>query len=192
MPFRPVIMKPGPKRIAAACALAGFQQKIIYPPITDGCGKVWDKPSALLIAVACAAGESSGNAWAYRINFPDTPQQSTDFGMFEINNKYNSEWFGPIKTPMQANWAIYYDCADMAYQVWQWAVKDRKKANGPPMDDWKPWHAVSGGGFSRERYGGKSWLDWAEFGIEQMNAARSVGATLDQIASIDMDPLVYD
>lgn len=193
MPFRPVIMKPGPKRIAAACAMAGFSTTITYPDVTDGCGKVWHNPSALLLAVALGGGESSGNAWAYNINFPGTKQESEDFGMWEINNVYNSQWFGPITTPMQANWAIYYDNADMFYSCWQWARKERILAKGPAFDDWKPWHAFSGGGYKSERYQGKSWLDWAQFGIDQMNADlnNGLGLTLDYIASIDLDPLVY-
>lgn len=193
MPFRPVIMKPGPKRIAAACALAGFSEAITYPAVVDGCGKTWSAPNALLLAVALGGGESSGNAWAYNINYPGTPQESEDFGMWEINNVYNPEYFGVIKSPMQANWAIYYDNADMFYECWSWARQERIKANGPPFDDFKPWHAFSGGGYKRERYDNKSWLDWAAFGVDAMNADlnNGKGLTLDYIASIDDDPLIY-
>jgi hypothetical protein len=191
MPFRPVILKPGPMRIAAAAALAGFSPTITYPDVTDGCGKVWTNPSALLIAVALAAGESSGNAWSYRVNFPNSAQQSTDFGMWEVNNIYNAEYFSAIESYSQLNWAIFYDSADMAYAIWQAARKERIIAKGEPGADWLPWHAYSGGGYCSARFGGKSWLDWAQYGIDQMNVQLKARQTLDQIASIDLDPLVY-
>jgi hypothetical protein len=179
-------------RLSAACAMAGFSKTITYPDVVDGCGVTWKNPSALLLAVAVAGGESSGNAWAYNINYPGTAQQSTDFGCWEINNMYDQQYFGPIATPLQFNWAIYYDNADMAYAVWQSARKTRILNKQPDVNDWLPWHAYSGGGYKAERYEGKSWLAWADFGVTQMESALKVpGATLDVIASVDNDPLVY-
>lgn len=191
MPFRPVILKPGPKVIAAMAMQAGWTQAVTYPDVVDGCGVTWKAPSALLLSIAVCAGESSGNAWAYNVNYPGSAQQSTDFGMWEINNMYNQEWFGPIGTPLQLNWAIPSDNAQMAYEMWSAARAARIKANGPESDDWQPWHAYSGGGYKAERYQGKSWLDWAQFGITQVEAALKVGATLDYLSSVDNDPLVY-
>lgn len=192
MPFRPVILKPGPKVIAACAQLAGFSPSIVYPDVVDGCGVTWKAPSALLLAVAVCAGESSGNAWAYNINFPGSAQQSTDFGPWEINNMYNQEWFGPIGSPLQVNWAIPSDNALMAYQMWSDArVKRLAVPNADPGLDWLPWHAYSGGGYKRERYQGKSWLDWAQHGITQVEAGIKAGATLDYLCSVDNDPLVY-
>jgi hypothetical protein len=178
-------------RIAAALKLAGFDRKVLYPSVTDACGKLWPDPCELLIATALAGGESSGNAWAFRVNYPGSAQQSTDFGCWEINNMYNQQWFGPIGGPEQLNWAILYDNADMAYQVWHGTMLERVKQGGLPSADWAPWHAYSGGGYLEERWLGKSWMHWAQWGIDQMNGLEKRGLALDYVASVDLDPLVY-
>jgi hypothetical protein len=79
----------------------------------------------------------------------------------------------------------------MAYNLYSKAVTARKAANGPMTDDWKPWHAFSNGGYKAERFAKKSWLSWGQFGIQGMNAELAQGLTLNTIAGIDLDPLVY-
>jgi hypothetical protein len=62
-----------------------------------------------------------------------------------------------------------------------------------------PWAAYTGGGYLAERYKGRSWLDWASWGISQMlpavAALTSQGKTqataLAMVASVDLDTLVY-
>src|ERR1017187_9558655 len=126
MSILPVILRPGPVRIAAALALAGFSQTITYPTVTDACGKVWTNPSALLIALGVVGGESSGHALAYRINHAGTPQESTDYGLLEINDHYSPENFGPVKSPVQNVWSNYVQNCLMAYSLYSRAVTERK------------------------------------------------------------------
>jgi hypothetical protein len=188
MPAMPVILKPGPQRIAAAMLLAGFSETVTYPDVTDACGKVWKAPNAVLIATSIAGGESSGNAWVYRDNTDGT----TDFGLMEINQHYNTELYPPTeKYPSHTdfNWAIHTDNAKMAYAVYQKAIVVRKSVSGPVTDDWKPWHAYAG--ITRERYNNLSWMSWAQYGIDGVHTLLKAGSTLDMIASIDLDPLVY-
>lgn len=191
MPSRPVGFRPGPKRIAAAVQLAGFPQSARYPDVTDACGALWVKPSAVLIAVAIAGAESSAQAWAYQVNFPGTTNESVDYGLFQINGKYNAQFFGAVKTPEQLNWAILSDNCVMGCQIWNGARAARIAAKRPPARDWQPWYGYTGGGYKRERYNGKSWLHWADSGVRAMNAELAAGKSLAQIASVDLDPLVY-
>ena len=193
MPTESVVLRPGPMRIAAVAALAGFSEAVTYPTVTDGCGKVWKAPSALLIAVAIAGGESSGHAWVFRVD----SDRSTDFGLWEINNADRPDFFGPVLNPLALNWAMIQDNAVMAYKIYQEAIRIRTVDKLPLTADWQPWHAYSGGGYKAARYGGRSWLEWANSGITQMHADLPgvAGATtaikLAKLASIDNDPLAY-
>ncbi len=62
-----------------------------------------------------------------------------------------------------------------------------------------PWAAYAGGGYKAERYAGRSWLDWANWGCGQMavavaaltKAGKTEAAALAQVASIDEDKLAY-
>lgn len=190
MPAMPVRLKPGPRRLAAALMLAGFSNSVTYPDITDGDGKTWGKPGALLIALAISGGESSGNAWIYNQN----KDGSTDYGLMEVNSTYNPGQFKGYPSVTALNWANYADNAKMAYSVYSAAVTERKAANGPVNDDWKPWNAFADGGFKAERWQGKSWLDWAQYGITDLAAAQAAAPAqpLTYFASIDLDPLVFD
>ena len=176
MPFPAVKLKPGPKVLAAALALADFNPNPTRPSVTDACGVVWAKPSSLQIMLAVIGGESSGHAWCWHVN----TDGSTDYGMSEINDTAHPQYFGKVTSPTQLNWANYAQNAVMAYAIYQAAGYT-----------WAPWNAYSGGGYLAERYAGKSWMHWAQYGIDQMNAALKAGATLAQIASVDNDVLEY-
>lgn len=184
MSQRLLVIKPGPMRMAAALALAGFSDAVLLPPVTDACRVTWSKPTELQVALALCGGESSDDATAYHVN----TDGSTDFGELEINDKAHAAAFTPQTDPAGFNWMDWLDNAAEAYQIY--VAAGRK---------WTPWNAYTGGGYKSERYQGHSWLDWAAFGIGQMQTAvaalikggKTHDAALAYIASIDLDPLVY-
>lgn len=176
MPFPPVKLKPGPKVLAAALKLAGFSETSYYPAVTDACGVHWAKPSGLQIALAIIGGESSGHAWCWN----DNKDGSTDYGVLEINDKSHPQWFGAQKSPTQLSVWNYAQNAQMAYAI-----------HAADNFGWSAWNAYTGGGYKALRYAGKSWMDWAQYGINQMLAAVAAGETLAKVASTDNDPLEY-
>jgi lysozyme-like protein len=184
-----VTLKPGPVRAAAALALAGFNIHLSYPTRTDGCGKVWTNPSALLIATSIAGAETSGEAWVFHGNQDEF--KSVDYGLMQVNDHYSPAYFAAQADAWQLNWAKYQDNAKMAYQIWSDAHKARTAANGSPDTDWKGWNSFNSGHYLRERYAGRSWLDWAHYGVSSMTTRLNAGETLESIASIDLDPLTY-
>ena len=183
MTNRTLVVRPGPKRLAAALSLAGFSATKILPPITDACGVHWT-PSELQVALALCGGESSGCATAFHVN----ADSSIDYGLLEINNKAHASYFGPQSPPDNWIWLDYLDSCEAAYEIYLTAKRS-----------FRPWKAYTGGGYLAERYQGRSWLDWANYGCGQMAAAlaaltkagKTEAAALAQIASIDDDPLVY-
>lgn len=184
MTNRTLIVKPGPRRLAAALKLSGFSQAISQPPVTDACGRHWTAPTELHVALALCGGEASGNCSAYHVN----ADGSTDYGVLEINNHAHPEYFqGPV-TPVSWNWLDYLDNCDAAFELYVTAKRT-----------WKPWNAYAGGGWIAERYQGRSWLSWADYGVTSMlssyqalvKAGKTPAAALAQIASIDDDPLIY-
>jgi hypothetical protein len=192
MGFPAVQLKPGPKRLAAALWLAGFPDGLYYPNVQDACGVNWIKPSALHIALAVAGGESSGNSWCWR----DDNDGSTDYGVMEINTRAHPEWFSLFPQPTHLNAWNYADNAKMAYTIYHNAAP-----NSPVGGSFHPWMAYNGGGYLAERYGGKSWMDWAAYGLSQMWAAAgaltkanpklTTAAAMASVASMDADPLKY-
>ena len=183
MTNRTLIIKPGPKRLSAALRLAGFSETKILPPITDACGVRWE-PSELQVILALCGGESSGSSTAYHLN----ANGSTDYGVLQINGKAHSGYFAPQTIPEGWIWTDYLDSAEAAFEIYVSAKRT-----------FTPWAAYAGGGYKAERYGGRSWLDWASWGIGQMAAAlaaltsqgKTETAALAQIASIDEDVLRY-
>jgi hypothetical protein len=192
MPFPDVQLKPGPKALAAAMFLAGFPDGKYFPPVTDACGVVWQKPSALHIAIAVAGGESSGNSWCWRVD----DNGSTDYGVMEINTAAHPEWFGTVAPPPSLSVWNYADNAKMAYTIFHDAAPD-----SPQGGSFHPWMAYNGGGYKAERYGGKSWMDWAAYGLTQAWAAAGALVKLNpkwttvqamaRVASTDNDVLEY-
>lgn len=183
MSQRLLVIKPGPVRMAAALKLAGFSETVILPAVTDACGVTW-RPSELQVALALCGGESSDDATAYHVN----TDGSTDFGELEINDKAHATAFTPQTDPAGWMWMDWIDNAAEAFQIY--VAAGRK---------WTPWNAYTGGGYKADRYEDHSWLDWAAFGITQMQASlaalvkagKTEQAALAYIASIDLDPLVY-
>jgi hypothetical protein len=185
MTNRTLIIKPGPKRLAAALSLAGFSATHILPAVTDACGKHW-RPSELQVALALCGGESSGSATAYHAN----ADGSVDFGVLEINNRAHAGYFTePQVQPEGWLWTDYLDNADAAYEIYVSAGKT-----------FRPWKAYTGGGYLAERYEDRSWMDWAAFGVSAMAAAvnqyvvvqgKTQAAALALVASINDDPLTY-
>lgn len=195
-----VTLKPGPMRIAAAMALAGFAPHFAYPTVTDVPGRVFVRPSALLIATAIGGAEASAHAWVWNVNHPTS--LGIDWGLMEINSLWHPEHFGPITNPTQLNWANYADNAVMGFSVWKAARAGRlakdaapgaaaKGRPGPMSEDFAPWNAYSSGHYLKVRHNNRSWIAWAQYGVDQMNAAVAAGRTLAEIASVDLDPLVY-
>lgn len=184
MSSRTVVIRPGPKALSAALKLAGFSETSYYPAVTDACGVKWPKPSGLQIMLAIVGGESSGNAAAWHVN----ADASVDFGLCMINNSAHPEYFSQPVTAGGWNWLDYLSSAQAAYAIH--AAADY---------GWGPWNAYSGGGFKAERYKGKSWLSWADFGISAMltstaalvKAGKTEAQALAQVASVDNDPLIY-
>jgi hypothetical protein len=180
---RTLIIKPGPRRLAAALTLAGFSTVVLLDPVTDACGKHW-VPSELQIALALCGGESSGNATAYHVN----TDGSIDYGLLEINGRAHAGYFAAQAAPAAWLWTDYLDNAEAAWEIYHAAGRS-----------FRPWVAYTGGGFLAERYQGRSWMDWAAYGISQMLAAvaaltaqgKTQAAALAAVASVDDDPLVY-
>jgi hypothetical protein len=143
--------------------------------------------------MAIAGGESSGHEWVYRVD----PDKSTDFGLWEINNADRPDFFGAVTGPTVLSWSMIQDNAVMAYKIYREAVHIRQVDKLPLTSDWNPWHACSGGGYKSERYGGRSWLEWANVGITELHEdlpgvpGATTAAKLAMLASIDEDPLVY-
>ena len=181
---RPLVIKPGPKRLASALRLAGFSANVKLPAVTDRCGTTWQHPSELQVILALAGGESSGNAAAYHVN----PDGSADSGALQINDRAHASYFGPQTAPTGWLWIDWIDNAKAARDVYV-AAGHR----------FTPWVAYGGGGYLSERYKGRSWMDWSAFGVAQMAAAlaaytaqgKAEGDALALIASVADDPLVY-
>jgi hypothetical protein len=184
MTNRPLIIKPGPVRLSAALALAGFSPTRTFPAVTDACEVTWPHPSELQIALALCGGESSGCSSAFHVN----TDGSTDYGLLEINNSAHPSYFRETLTPGSWVWLDYLDNAEAAYEIYVSAGRE-----------FSPWRAYTGGGYKAERYAGRSWLDWASWGCGQMTAAvaaltkggKTQAAALAEVASIDLDPLIY-
>jgi hypothetical protein len=181
---RPLVVRPGPKRLAAALALAGFSASKELPAVTDACGVHWPHPSELQIALALCGGESSGSASAYHTN----TDGSTDYGLLEINDKAHPSYFRQASGPVGWLWTDWLNNAQAAYGVYVAAGRQ-----------FTPWMAYTGGGFKAERYQGRSWLDWASYGIGQMLPAvaaltkqgKTETSALATVASVDDDALTY-
>lgn len=184
MTNRLLIVKPGPKRLAAALKYAGFSETKILAPVTDACGVTWDKPSELQIALALCGGESSGAADAFHQNLDG----SVDFGILQINDKAHNGWFTPQTVVQGWLWLDYLSNAEAAYEIYVQAGRQ-----------FSPWKAYAGGGYLAERWGGRSWMDWASFGISQALPAvaaltaqgKTQAAALAMVASVSDDPLAY-
>jgi hypothetical protein len=180
---RGLVIRPGPKRLSAALALAGFSCTRILPAVTDACGVRWE-PSELQVILALCGGESSGSASAFHVN----ADGSTDYGVLEINGRAHASYFGSQAAGNAWLWTDYLDSCEAAFEIYIAAGRE-----------FSPWNAYSGGGYKAERYQGRSWLDWASFGVGQMTAALAVlvkagkteAAALASIASVDDDPLTY-
>lgn len=183
MTNRPLVIRPGPKRLASALRLAGFSESVTLPAVTDKCGITWH-PSELQVILALVGGESSGNVACYHVN----KDGSTDFGALQINDRAHPSWFGPQTVPTGWLWLDYIDNARAAFDVY---VRAGRR--------FTPWVAYSGGGWLAERYQGRSWLDWSAFGVSE--ALKAIGAYVAQgkspadamaiVASIADDPLIY-
>jgi len=184
MTNRPLIVKPGPKRLAAALKLAGFSETRVLAAVTDACGVHWPKPSELQVILALCGGEASGCATAYHVN----ANGSTDYGTLEINDKAHPEYFHQALSPTSWLWADWIDNAAAAWAVYIAAGRQ-----------FAPWKAYTGGGYLAERYGGRSWMDWASFGISAMQPAvaalvkqgKTQAQALASVASVDDDSLKY-
>lgn len=184
MSSRTVVIKPGPKALSAALKLGGFSETSYYPAVTDACGVKWAKPSGLQIMLAIVGGESSGNAAAWHVN----ADGSLDYGLTMINDRAHPEYFAAPVKPDGWCWLDYLSSAQAAYAIH--AAADY---------GWGPWNAYSGGGYKSERYAGKSWLSWAQYGVDQMTASvaalvkggKTQAQALAQVASVDADPLQY-
>jgi len=184
MTNRPLVVKPGPKRLASALRLGGFSESVTLPAVTDACGVRWSSPSELQTALALVGGESSGNTAAFHVN----KDGSTDFGALQVNDRAHAAWFGSQAVPAGWLWNDWIDNARAAYEIY---VTARRK--------FTPWVAYTGGGWLAERYQGRSWLDWASFGCSQ--ALTAIGAYVAQgktesaamalVASVSDDPLIY-
>jgi hypothetical protein len=185
MTFPSVTQKPGPIVLAAALKIAGFTDATHEASVRDACGVLWPSPSELQIAVAITGGEASGHAWIWH----QDANGSCDYGVLQINS-IHAQWFGAVEAPTQLNWANYAQCAQMAFSLYTSAGRS-----------FKPWNAYTNGGYLAARYQGRSWMDWAEHGVTQMNAqvaalmksnlALTEFAATAQVASINNDPLVY-
>lgn len=108
---------PGPKRIAAACKLAGFND------------------SELVTIVAIHGQETSGNVW---IKGGPNPNGTYDYGAFQINSTAPD---GP------QNWKDYFENAKLAYAVYQkqgfnawYAYKKARLTNKPGFAKHKDWN----------------------------------------------------
>lgn len=184
MTNRPLVIRPGPKRLASALRRAGFSETRILPAVTDACGVHWPAPSELQVILAICGGESSGNASCFHAN----TDGSVDYGVLQINGRAHASYFGPQTAVAGWLWTDYLDSASAAFEIYMRAGRK-----------FTPWVAYSGGGWLAERYQGRSWMDWARFGIEGMTAAlasyvaggKSEGDALALIASIADDQLVY-
>lgn len=184
MTNRPLVIRPGPKRLSAALALAGFSATRVLAPVTDACEVRWPEPSELQIALALCGGEASGATTAFHVN----ANGSTDYGVLEINDKAHPEYFRQALSPTSFVWSDHIDNAAAAFAVYIAAGRS-----------FAPWRAYTGGGYLAERYKGRSWMDWASFGISQLTPAVAVlvkrgktqAAALASVASIDLDPLIY-
>lgn len=184
MTNRPLVIRPGPKRLAAALRRAGFSETRILPAVTDACAVHWPAPSELQAILALCGGESSGNATAFHAN----TDGSVDYGVLQINGRAHASYFGPQTAVAGWLWTDYLDNAEAAFEIYMRA--ERK---------FTPWVAYSGGGWLAERYGGKSWMSWSAFGVSE--ALKAIGAYVAQgksqadamalVASIADDPLVY-
>jgi lysozyme-like protein len=190
MPFPPVKLKPGPQALSAALYLAGFRDTVILPPVTEKAGVTWDQPSELQVILAVVGGESSGHSWVWNTN----KNGSTDYGVLEINDKAHPEYFGPQKSPTQLSAWNYADNAKMAFAIYTSAKKVKGKS------PFHPWNAYTNGGYLAVRYQGRSWMHWAQHGINSMWGAYAVlmkpgkltsAQALAEIASTDKDPLRY-
>jgi len=202
MPFPTVDVQPGPKCLSAALLLAGFSDTTVYlPSVTDKCGVTWTKPTVLQIALAVVGGESTGHAWAYHNNLDIKGNVlSTDYGLMQLNAKAHPEMFAAVTSGTQPNWANYYDNCVVAYEIFQAGTLNAETVK-QETNSFKPWNAYNNGGYLSERFGGRSWMDWASYGINQMHelvnslmeapAKLSKEAALQEVASINWDKLEY-
>ena len=135
---------PGPKRIAAACKLAGF------------------KDEELVTMVAIHGQETSGNVW---VSAGPNKNGTYDFGAFQINSKDPN---GP------QNWKDYCQNAEYAREIYL-------------RQGFKAWYGYSKGRLTNKGGFRKNpnwnWLDWAQYGVNQMKAELAKGYSLERIAS---------
>lgn len=184
MTNRTLVVRPGPKRLSVALALAGFSPTRTLAPVTDACGVRWEKPSELQVILALCGGEASGCTNCYHQN----PDGSTDYGVLEINDRAHPEYFHQAQGPASWQWADWIDNAAAAWAVYIAAARQ-----------FTPWKAYSGGGYLAERYEGRSWMDWSSWGISQalpavaalVKQGKTQAQAFAQVASIADDPLTY-
>jgi lysozyme-like protein len=178
LPAKPVPFHPGPMRLAAAAALAGFDQARLLPTVTAVNGVEWDTNNELLTAVAICSAECGGDVFvtSYRPN----ANGSVDCGAWQINDVAHPEWFAH-SSPLDVyglSWPIYTDNAKMAWQVYAAAGyvfspwrSYTVGANPAGYRGYLDWH---GPGLTR--------MAWAQEGIDAMNAQLALGRPLSSVA----------
>lgn len=169
---------PGAKRIAAAAMLGGFSEDSDFGKgsVTDVAGVKWTV-NELMIAVALAAQESSGNIWVVGATNPDGTH---DYGTWQINDgahkKKHPEWFGG----REFNWANHVDNAKMAYAVYAEANHKFQPWVGYNTKRWLGW-------FDQGK--GETYLAWADKGIKAVKSEVSASRPLEVVASIYLENL---
>ena len=120
------------------------------------------KDEELVTMVAIHGQETSGNVWI--VGGPNS-NGTYDFGAFQINSKDPN---GP------QNWKDYIENAKLARAIYE-------------KQGYKAWY-----GYAKARLTNKpgfvknpkwNWLDWAQDGVNQMNAELKKGYSLERIAS---------
>jgi len=120
------------------------------------------KDSELVTMVAIHGQETSGNVW---VKGGPNKDGTYDFGAFQINSNSPD---GP------QNWKDYCQNAKYARDIYL-------------RQGYKAWYAYAKGRLTNKpgfvKHSNWNWLDWAQDGVNQMNADLKRGYSLERIAS---------
>lgn len=130
--------------------------------IAAACKLAGFKDTELVTMVAIHGQETSGNVW---VRGGPNKNGTYDYGAFQINSSLAD---GP------QNWKDYFENAKIAYDLYQ--KQGYHAWYGYTMDRI---HNVAG----LSKHPKWTWVDWAQDGVNQMNAEIAKGYTLTRIAS---------